>query len=153
MEDSPYEPVNSRLSDIFRLAPILGKDKNKILFCGGFHSISFYLCFSLFHWLPVSLERRLKLQAVHALTEGYPCVKYLSPLILSATCLSLPSYSPQKYCMLAGPDLAWGAIVLSLIEQMMKKQQLSVVFWCFLGLLFRTASSCGCLNPLVEKSE
>ncbi|KAK0137253.1 GDNF family receptor alpha-1 [Merluccius polli] len=26
LEDSPYEPVNSRLSDIFRLAPILGKD-------------------------------------------------------------------------------------------------------------------------------
>uniref|UniRef100_A0A3P8WV67 GDNF family receptor alpha 1 n=1 Tax=Cynoglossus semilaevis TaxID=244447 RepID=A0A3P8WV67_CYNSE len=25
LEDSPYEPVNSRLSDIFRLAPILGK--------------------------------------------------------------------------------------------------------------------------------
>uniref|UniRef100_A0A8C6TWA6 Gdnf family receptor alpha 1a n=1 Tax=Neogobius melanostomus TaxID=47308 RepID=A0A8C6TWA6_9GOBI len=25
LEDSPYEPVNSRLSDIFRLAPILGE--------------------------------------------------------------------------------------------------------------------------------
>uniref|UniRef100_A0A3Q3W0Z7 GDNF family receptor alpha n=1 Tax=Mola mola TaxID=94237 RepID=A0A3Q3W0Z7_MOLML len=25
LEDSPYEPVNSRLSDIFRLAPIIGK--------------------------------------------------------------------------------------------------------------------------------
>jgi hypothetical protein len=26
LEDSPYEAVNSRLSDIFRLAPILGKN-------------------------------------------------------------------------------------------------------------------------------
>lgn len=25
LEESPYEPVNSRLSDIFRLAPIIGK--------------------------------------------------------------------------------------------------------------------------------
>lgn len=27
LEDSPYEPVNSRLSDIFRLAPIIGKNE------------------------------------------------------------------------------------------------------------------------------
>ncbi|KAF7220547.1 GDNF family receptor alpha-1-like [Nothobranchius furzeri] len=27
LEDSPYEAVNSRLSDIFRLAPIIGKDE------------------------------------------------------------------------------------------------------------------------------
>lgn len=59
----------------------------------------------------------VKLQAVHALTEGYLCVKYLSSLILSAICLSLRPFSPQQYCMLAGSDLAWGAIVLSLIKQ------------------------------------
>lgn len=54
---------------------------------------------------------------MHALTEGYLCVKYLSSLILSAICLSLHPFSPQQYCMLAGSDLAWGAIVLSLIKQ------------------------------------
>lgn len=27
LEDSPYEPVNRRLSDIFRLAPIIGKTR------------------------------------------------------------------------------------------------------------------------------
>ncbi|KAM7408286.1 hypothetical protein PAMA_002140 [Pampus argenteus] len=33
LEDSPYEPVNSRLSDIFRLAPIIGTVRNPYLFC------------------------------------------------------------------------------------------------------------------------
>lgn len=54
---------------------------------------------------------------MHALIEGYLCVKYLSSFIISAISLSLPLFSPQQYCMLAGSDLAWGAIVLSLIEQ------------------------------------
>lgn len=44
LEDSPYEPVNSRLSDIFRLAPIIGKVlKNPFL--RGSHSIFLVLCF------------------------------------------------------------------------------------------------------------
>ncbi|CAG00350.1 unnamed protein product [Tetraodon nigroviridis] len=33
LEDSPYEPVNSRLSDISLLAPIMGKSKIWILSC------------------------------------------------------------------------------------------------------------------------
>lgn len=39
---------------------------------------------------------------------------------LSAICLSVRSSSPQRYRMLAGSDLAWGAIVLSLIKQWIK---------------------------------
>lgn len=31
LEDSPYEPVNSRLSDIFRLAPIISGKSDYIL--------------------------------------------------------------------------------------------------------------------------
>ncbi len=31
LEDSPYEPVNSRLSDIFRLAPIISGKSDDIL--------------------------------------------------------------------------------------------------------------------------
>ncbi len=30
LEDSPYEPVNSRLSDIFRLAPIISGKSDDI---------------------------------------------------------------------------------------------------------------------------
>lgn len=111
--DSPYEPVNSRLSDIFRLAPIIGKTKKKSVLR------RFSLHPSVFISLIVSLVTCLswdmvELQAVHALTEGYLCVKYISSLILSAICLFLRSFSPQQHCMLARSDLAWGAIVLSL---------------------------------------
>lgn len=115
------------------------------------HSIYFFHCF-IGHRLSWDT---VKLQAVHALTEGYLCVKYLSSLILSAICLSLRPFSPQQYCMLAGSDLAWGAIVLSLIKQWINASAVEGGLcgcWC-VSLWLWTASSCGCLNPLVEKSE
>lgn len=79
LEDSPYEPVNSRLSDIFRLAPIIGKKKDS----------SFGLFFS----------DRVHLQAVHAFREGYLCV--YPPLSSTLSAFSLHLFSPRQCCMLA----------------------------------------------------
>lgn len=82
------------------------------------------------------------------------CVKYLSSLIHSASCLSLPLFLPQHNCMLAGSDLAWGAIVLNLIKQWINASDVKRALcccWC-ISLQLWTASSCGCLIPLVEKS-
>lgn len=103
LEDSPYEPVNSRLSDIFRLAPIIGKKKDSSF--GPLISLATRLRSDLVH-----------LQAVHAFREGYLCVypplsstlsAFFSPLVLTPAVLH------------AGleRDPAWGAIVLSLIKQ------------------------------------
>lgn len=89
LEDSPYEPVNSRLSDIFRLAPIIGKNEpppphpkpNPPL---------------LFHWPPVSVEIRLTSELC-MLSMVYLCVPRVcvpplrslpvSPLVLTLAML------------------------------------------------------------------
>lgn len=97
----------------------------------------------------------VKIQAVHALIIGYLCVNYLSSLVHSAICLFLPLVLPRQNCMLAGSDLAWGAIVLSLIKQWINASDVErgpCCCWCILLWLWAPlASSCGCLNPLVEK--
>lgn len=86
LEDSPYEPVNSRLSDIFRLAPIIGKKKDSSF--GPFISLATRLCSDLVH-----------LQAVHAFREGYLCV--YPPLSSTLSAFSLHLFSPRRCCMLA----------------------------------------------------
>lgn len=73
LEDSPYEPVNSRLSDISLLAPIMGESN---------------ICIPSFHPL-FGLRLVVKqLGAVHA--PSCVCSFYLS-----AVCLSLRSLSPR----------------------------------------------------------
>lgn len=132
LEDSPYEPVNSRLSDIFRLAPILGKSNKKRAPCpfGGSHSTLQYLLLSLFHWSPVSVE--IAPSCACSLSEGYLCVwVFILPHPLRYLSFS-PRFLSQRYCMLAGSDLARGAIVLSLTQQWVKEEGsvLLVLFFC-----------------------
>lgn len=86
LEDSPYEPVNSRLSDIFRLAPIIGKKKDSSV--GPFISLATRFRSDVVH-----------LQAVHAFRGGYLCV--YPPLSSTLSAFSLHLFSPRRCCMLA----------------------------------------------------
>lgn len=90
--------MNSRLSDIFRLAPIIGKIRT----ISSLEAFTPPPSVSCFHWPTVSVEIRSKLRAVHASHPKVFCVSSIYPPSSSPLSASLSAPSRPSNTLHAG---------------------------------------------------